>query len=229
MEENKIIENIPFKVTVQDVLQTMQMKRSNPSVEKTISELLEQAEPIANPKALYRAAFVDITGADEVTIDGSVFKGSVLRMNLEKAGRVFPYVVTAGRELDAIKVPKSDMMASFCYDAVREHILEQAFRYMESRLTELYALGSMAHMSPGSLAEWPISEQKRLFDLFGDVEELIGVRLTPSMLMDPVKSVSGIYFPTEVGFESCMLCTRHPCSKRRAPYDSEMAKRYRKG
>jgi hypothetical protein len=82
-------------------------------------------------------------------------------------------------------------------------------------------------MSPGSLADWPITQQEELFSIFGNVEDLIGVKLTESFLMVPLKSVSGIYFPTEIEFVSCQLCPREVCSGRRAPYDPDLAKKYR--
>ena len=50
----------------------------------------------------------------------------------------------------------------------------------------------------------------------------IGVKLTESYLMEPNKSVSGIRFPTEERFESCMLCPRQDCPGRRSAYDPEL-------
>jgi len=40
----------------------------------------------------------------------------------------------------------------------------------------------------------------------GDVQGSIGVALTDSCLMVPNKSVSGIFYPSVSGFESCQLC-----------------------
>jgi hypothetical protein len=37
--------------------------------------------------------------------------------------------------------------------------------------------------------------------------------------------VSGIFFPSESGFESCQLCRRDPCSERRAPFDADLWER----
>jgi hypothetical protein len=86
-------------------------------------------------------------------------------------------------------------------------------------------------MAPGAGAgdDWPITQQMGLFSLFGGrekVEELIGVRLTDTYLMVPIKSVSGLFFPTEVRFESCQICPREHCQGRRAAYSPEMAKKY---
>ncbi len=81
-------------------------------------------------------------------------------------------------------------------------------------------------MNPGSLEDWPITQQKQLFSIFGNVEDLIGVKLTDSFLMIPRKSVSGIYFPTEVMFYSCQLCQRKNCEERQAPYDKSLEDKY---
>jgi hypothetical protein len=79
-------------------------------------------------------------------------------------------------------------------------------------------------MSPGSLEDWPISEQPKLFSLFGDTERSVGVKLTDSLLMIPRKSISGILFPSEEGFVSCRLCPRENCPSRKALYDREAGK-----
>ncbi len=87
----------------------------------------------------------------------------------------------------------------------------------------------MSRMAPGSGAAdvWPITQQKELFSIFGNVEDLIGVKLTDKYLMIPIKSVSGIFFPTKCKFESCQLCPRERCVGRKAPYDPDLVKKYR--
>ena len=87
----------------------------------------------------------------------------------------------------------------------------------------------MSRMAPGSGAAdvWPITQQKELFSIFGNVEDLIGVKLTDKYLMIPIKSVSGIFFQTETTFVTCQLCPREACIRRRAPYDPELVKKYR--
>jgi hypothetical protein len=83
-------------------------------------------------------------------------------------------------------------------------------------------MGPTAAMSPGSLADWPIREQRPLFSLLGDPEQAIGVKLTDSFLMIPNKTVSGLRFSTEERFESCQLCPREHCPGRRAAYEPDL-------
>ena len=84
-------------------------------------------------------------------------------------------------------------------------------------------------MAPGSGAAdiWPITQQKQLFSIFDNVEDLIGVKLTDKYLMLPIKSVSGIFFQTETTFETCQLCLRESCIRRRSPYDADLDRKYR--
>ena len=82
--------------------------------------------------------------------------------------------------------------------------------------------GKLSRMNPGSLPDWPLSEQKPLFAVLGEGPAKIGVQLKDSFLMVPVKTVSGIFFPAEEKFESCQLCPREKCPGRRAPYDPEL-------
>ncbi len=223
----EIIDNIPVSLDTESVVSALKLSKRNPFIEKTVAELLEKTESTARPKVLYSVSYLEEKNDDSVRIEGVLFKSRVLRKNLENTERVFPYIVTAGTELEKIEPDHENYMKVFCFDAIKELVLEHALSYMEQVITETYALANTAHMNPGSLSDWPISEQRLLFSLFGDVESLIGVRLTERFLMDPIKSVSGIYFPTEVDFKSCMLCKRHPCVKRRAQYDPEMARKYR--
>jgi hypothetical protein len=95
--------------------------------------------------------------------------------------------------------------------------LEQAAGLLSSQLETRYGLGPLSNMSPGSLEDWPITEQPKLFSIFGDTERLVGVRLTDSLLMVPRKSISGILFPSEEGFVACQLCDRPNCQGRKAP------------
>ena len=205
----------------------MHLQRGGKYIEKSVQELIEIVRPVAKPKAIYEVSYVDNKNGDSLYIDGVKFTSSVLRVNLDKVERVFPYVATCGRELDEIAVPSDDFMKCYYLDTIKGMVLGLAVSYLKDYLTRNYALGQISKMNPGSLEAWPITQQKELFSIFGNVEDLIGVKLTGSFLMLPVKSVSGIYFPTQINFENCQLCPRKVCSGRRAPYDPDLVKKYR--
>lgn len=218
-----LLDRISFSATVEDVLQAMKVRKVSASLTRVAEELLARSLEVARPKSLVVESYVDSRSDESVTIDGHVFTSHVLRRNLDGVQRVFPFVATCGVELDAVQVGPSDLMASYCLDTIRMLALQTARREMERHLKNVYATGQLSRMAPGSLPDWPLQEQQPLFALLGDVESRIGVKLTDRMLMLPIKSISGIYFPTEVRFESCQLCQRPDCPGRRAPYDATSA------
>lgn len=221
----EVLDNIAIRRDLNGIV--MARLRRNQEMAACVQELAEIAHSVGRPKAIYRVSYVDSRDGDSVRIDDVTFKSRVLRVNLDPVERVFPYVVTCGRELDEIAVASDDLMRSYCLDTIKRVVLDSARSYLENHLTRTYALGQMSRMSPGRLEDWPITQQKELFSLLGDVEALIGVTLTNSFLMVPTKSVSGIYFPTEVTFESCQLCPRERCEGRKALYDPELVRKYK--
>ena len=223
----EILNNIPVNLTPEKIFKRLRMRQENETIERSVRELLDTARKVVNPKAVYELSYVDNKNGDSLHISGIKFTSRVLRVNLDQIGRVFPYVVTCGREIDEITIPENDVMQAFLLDAIKEVALHSAFRYLKEHLIQNYALGQTSTMSPGSLEDWPITQQRDLFSIFGNVEELIGVKLNNSFLMSPIKSISGILFPTEIRFESCQLCPREKCIGRRAPYDPGLVKEYK--
>lgn len=228
----EVLNSIPIDIDLETVLRRMQVRNRSESIIKNVEEMLEVARPIAKPKAVYDVVYVDNKNGDSLEVGGVKFTSRVLRVNLDKVERVFPYVVTCGKELDEIDIQSGDFIKGYYLDQIKETVLVLARKYLEEHLKRSYALGQMSRMAPGAGAgdDWPITQQEELFSLFGGrakVEEMIGVRLTDKCLMIPIKSVSGIYFPTEIRFESCQICPRERCIGRRAPYDPELVKKYR--
>lgn len=223
----EILNNIPVEFDLAKLLEQSHIDKNSEDA-KHFEQLLEQAKRVAQPKAIYKVAYIENKGENTVNIDGVIFTSKVLRVNLDKIERVFPYVTTCGPELDKIDTA-GNFMAPYWLDEIKGAALSMSGAYLHEHIQKQYKPGEMSSMAPGSGAVdiWPIEQQKQLFSLFGDVESLIDVRLTDSCLMIPNKSLSGMYFPTAIRFESCRLCARKKCQGRNAPYDPELVKKYR--
>jgi len=185
---------------------------------ESLDELVDLAQRLIQPRGICEVAYVGEKGERSVEVAGQVLESSVLRKNLESAHKVFPYIITVGPELEQAASAQSDLLKQYYLEEMANIALEQAAGLLASRLEARYGFGSLSSMSPGSLEDWPITEQPKLFSIFGDTERLIGVRLTDSMLMVPRKSISGILFPSEEGFVACQLCDRPHCQGRKTPY-----------
>lgn len=220
------LDDIAFEVDAEALLRRLHVEEN--SLADEARQLALRAQEIARPKALYKAAFVESRGDDHVVLDGLTLTSRVLQVNLEGVHRVFPYVATCGTELEAWSDALKDPVHRYWADTIKRMALRAAGRALEQHLVERYRPGRTSAMSPGSLEDWPIQQQRSVFELLGDPEKAIGVRLSDSFLMIPTKSVSGIRFPTEENFESCQLCPRQGCPGRRAPYDEGLyERRYR--
>jgi hypothetical protein len=216
-----VLDSIPLFFDAEEFQKLTHIDLSAPSIRATAG-LLEAALPIARPKAMYKVCYIYNRTEDGVDLEGIRFTSDVLSQNLREVERVFPYIVTCGVELDTVAISPNDVLAGYMLDGLKELALRQATEHLKNRLAETYGLDveRMSTMNPGSGNRnvWPIGQQRQLFRLLGDVECLVGVRLTDSFLMTPNKTVSGILFPTEVPFVSCQLCTRENCPRRRAEY-----------
>lgn len=222
-----VIDDISFQPDVEKLLKKLHLKGGSAYAEG-LKRLVHEAEAIARPRALYGVTYIDSKSESSVIIDGITFNSRVLRVNLESAHRVFPFVATCGIELHEWMHAQDDILQRYYAETISEMALRTASAVLKKHLIERYRLGRTATMSPGSLTDWPIQAQQPLFALLGDTEEAIGVRLTDSLWMIPSKSVSGMRFPIEQTFESCQLCPREHCPSRIAPYDEELYdKRYR--
>jgi hypothetical protein len=213
-----VIEPIPVDLDPDEVVRLLRLGRRPGGREKAM-KLLAEAAALARPRAFYLEAFVESRSSDAVTIAGRVFRSRLLRVNTDRAFKVFAYVLTVGPELETHAGRADDLLHRYYLEILADLTLEAASEKIRERLGRESGLDHLSGMNPGALEDWPISEQIPLFDLLGGGPAEIGVRLTEALMMLPRKSVSGIFFPSEETFLSCRLCSRQPCPGRRAPFD----------
>ncbi len=222
--ERVVLDPLEYRIDRSSLPAGRRLKEGSGHAEK-VEGLIREAEAVAHPRAIYRMAFIESRGDRHVVAEGLRFESRVLKVNLDNLHRFFAFVVTAGRELDSWANAKTDLLERFSADAINQAVVISARSSLDRHLQERYGLVKTARMSPGSLPDWPLEEQRVLFELLGDTRKTIGVELTESLLMVPIKSVSGIVFANEEGFASCQLCPREDCPGRKAPYDPGLYER----
>ena len=220
----EVLSFIPIDLNPKAIQETLQVEKTG--AWEQFRSAFEVARGSIAGRAVYAIRYVEARSDDGVVIDGVYFKSRVLRKNLEHVGRVFPYVVTIGPALEERAQDVMDLLEKYYLDAIGNAALINARKYLEQTLRSRFALDGLSFMSPGSLEDWSLDQQKPLFSFLDSVEHLIGVRLTEDCVMVPRKSVSGIYFPTKTTFYNCQLCPRDRCPGRKAPYSLKLAKKY---
>jgi hypothetical protein len=219
------ITDIPFKVNFETLLKRLHMYPDSEDLPQ-IERMVQEAESVARPKAAYQVSFVEKVDECRVTVDGVQFTSRILRVNLDKVHRVFPYMATCGMELQEWSNQYDDMLLNFWADTIKTMALAEASSALMEHMRAQYLPGPMGTMNPGSLTDWPISEQKAFFHLFNDAQNPIGIRLSSTCLMTPNKSVTGLHFSTNSEYVNCELCPRESCPGRRAPYDETAYAKY---
>jgi len=218
------LNDLPVEVDLKEVRSTLHLERDRDL--QLVQRMIDTATPLIEPKAAFKLCYIEKKLKDAVIVGGMRLESKVLRKNLDPVERLFPYVVTIGPDLEKAMREISDPLEKYYLDVIGNVALRNAREHLHEHLNTKFALGKISFMSPGSLPDWPLDAQNQLFQLLVDVENAIGVQLTESLLMIPTKSVSGIFFQTEVSFINCQLCQRGNCPGRKARYDEKRAREY---
>lgn len=149
------------------------------------------------------------------------FDSRILRVHLRNVDRAFPALITCGREIHERICACGDLLEKYWMEGIAELRMQEAGEALRREIRSITGRDIRA-MSPGSLGDFPLTEQKKLFPLLGDGPARIGVELTPQCLMLPQKSASAIYFESEEAYENCMLCLREGCPNRRAAFNEKV-------
>jgi cobalamin-dependent methionine synthase I len=140
---------------------------------------------------------------------------------IKKSDSVAIFLCTAGNEI-GIRSRKTmqerDFLKGYIYDVIGSEIVEAAADLMQTNLEKtIFDSGERItnRFSPGYCG-WDVTEQHKLFQLIPD--NYCGIHLTPSALMDPVKSISGIIgIGKNVKYNpyTCGMCDMNDCIYRR--------------
>ncbi|MCE5259498.1 MAG: vitamin B12 dependent methionine synthase [Chloroflexi bacterium] len=220
-----IVDVPDFTFDLSALAQSLHIKAESGQMEE-LAELVSSASKLVRPRALHKLVFVDDRGDDYIILDTVRFTSRILRVNVKDTDRAFATLTTCGAELEQWADQLDDPLYRFWSETIRLQALGAASNALLQDIERWYQPGHMAAMNPGSLTDWPIYEQRPFFQLVGDAEDAIGVRLQPSLLMWPTKSVSSLMFPTSSNFVSCQLCPRQSCPNRRAPYEAGKMEQY---
>jgi hypothetical protein len=217
--ENKKIYSlsIPVQVDYDEILNKIYPNRLPPK-DDSLKTIILESQTISHPQAVFRLAWIESIESEGIVIDRVRFESPLLSKTLHRTCLVFPYIITLSQKFDDKISAAGSLLEQFYLDQIGNLLLRKCGVYLESHLKYLYNIKQLSSISPGSLADWPIEGQKPLFSLLGETQRLIGVSLTPQMLMIPKKTISGLFFPTKEKFIACSLCSRKDCPEREAPY-----------
>jgi len=192
-----------------------------PGMAERIAQMVAEARPCLRPRGTYSVYAVSSRTAHSLKLDRTTISGNIGEY-LEEADRVAVFAVTVGEGIshlaesaakdgDALAAWVMDTVGSWAAEAAADALMLRIRRHLrgEEELTLRY--------SPGYCG-MEIGQQRKLFPLVQAGS--VGVTLMPSMLMHPLKSISGLVglAPREAvsRYRSpCDLCQRAGCHMRR--------------
>lgn len=192
-----------------------------PRVAEQIGLALEEAWPSFKPRGTYTVYDVAGRSAHSLKLGETTISGNIGEF-LSEAGRVAVFAVTVGEEISLLAedaARKRDAFSAWVMDAAGSWAAEAAADALMTRIRpHLRADEELTlRYSPGYCG-MEIGQQRKLFELVQ--AEAVGVRLLPSLLMHPLKSISGLVglAPKEAvsRYRSpCDVCGRKGCHMRR--------------
>ena len=163
-----------------------------------IREILLEAEKMVRPEGGY-ALFKDIgiNRENKMTIIGDVELGtkSIVTRHMDKSELIAVFACTAGPEISKLASEynkKGHTVHAYIADSLGSIVVERAMNKIQEQLKSLMdekGLKITNRYSPGYCG-WELKEQAKLFGLLP--EHFCSISLSDSMLMKPIKSISGI-------------------------------------
>jgi hypothetical protein len=192
-----------------------------PPMAERIAQIVAEAQCCLHPRGAYAVCPVSSRTAHSLKLSDTTISGNIGEY-LKEADRVAVFTVTVGEEISLLSesaAKSGDTFSALVMDAVGSWAAEAAadalMLYLRRHLRDEEEL--TLRYSPGYCG-MEISQQSKLFHLVQ--AEAVGVKLMPSMLMHPLKSISGLVglAPKEAvsSYRSpCDLCSRVGCPMRR--------------
>ena len=173
---------------------------------------LKESSRLIEIKAAYiyfNQVNIDTENQEIIIGDQSFTPGETVVSQLRGATSIAIYICTAGNEIyeSSVLLNKSgDHLLSYVLDIIgslaAERAKEKLINGLESEVTQ-NGLNISDPNSPGH-SDWNIAEQRKIFSLLP--ENFCGVQLTETLLMKPIKSVSGI-----IGIGKALSHESHQC------------------
>jgi hypothetical protein len=182
---------------------------------QTLHRSIDDCTRLLKPVVLYKENPIKETSGSSLTLQGDIsLQGPRLSGVMRKCTSTTVFLATVGSALDekiSNLMGKKQFAEAYIYDAIGSVAAEETVDIFQRKYDE--ELGakrktSTLRFSPG-YCDWPIEEQKKLFKILDS--SVIGVKLSPTCLMKPRKSISGIFgigHSDELGKKSSNPCNR---------------------
>lgn len=218
----RVVDSIPVDIDHRKVIQSREFRRLK-GRETEIELMAEKGRGLIRPRAVL--TFLEVKGIDKDRIrlgSDHVLESLILSDTLEIGQTIAPYVITIGRELEdeASRMSARDVFGGWALARMGDLALGNASVHVRSLAAQELGDG-LSDFAPGTGTGklFGIKQQAVLFDILNPPGN-IGVSLTSSYLMMPIKSISGVFAKVQREYVACQYCPKR-CESRRKPFAGE--------
>jgi hypothetical protein len=214
-----------LKVPVENILKGMGMLQSDADeyLLDLIGKFILKCFQLVEPRASYvfnEQIQVDLPKHKVIIEDTTLDTGKIVTSFLKKSDALILFSITCGDKVETLSkhlMKNENGLEGLIVDLIGSELAESITGYLHNYIEEKLAgtgFGVTNRFSPG-YCNWPVSDQQKLFSLLKGNN--CGIELTPSSLMLPIKSVSGIF---GIGTDlkriayKCMICNDEKCIMR---------------
>jgi hypothetical protein len=229
----KIIREVQPEITVDKVCRFLgsgAAGRLSQRLRTNLDRSIRTARELVRPSVLFtEKAIKKVDGSSLILEEGVALRSGKLSRTMARCDRAAVFIATIGKEIDALiqkLLARQKLAEAYIFDAIGSCAAEdtvERFHRLFDRRSHTRKEHTTLRFSPG-YCDWRVEEQRKLFGLLDN--SLIGVHLTPSCLMTPRKSVSGVFGigSAEIidrrSLNPCSLCGLTHCVARRGKRDN---------
>lgn len=194
-------------------------------VRKKMAYWTEHLDSMVKPRVAYSVQWIKRVEKARIHLEGGpVLISAKMARTMRDCDALICFVATVGGKLqnELSRLSENGSMSeAYILDAVASVGVEQLVDRFHKEMGSFFrneGRGVSLRFSPG-YCDWPITEQRKVFSLVDG--QTIGVRLHDSCLMEPSKSVSGVFGITthhqkeDSAFNPCSICKKTDCIARR--------------
>ncbi len=214
----KILKNLVIKLDTNEILRLLQSKNSEDNIRKAPQALVDDIKRMTDEALLLIQS--------RAIYDSFESKELEPKFLFNKSEITVFAICTIGKKLETHTrehLQKGELAKGVILNAIASHAAEQTAEHVNQTILnelsmEIQGKDTTCRFSPG-YCQWELGKgQKTIFELLDSSK--IGVSLTSSMMMNPVKSVSfainiGKEVDKELGLRDCENCDMFNCAYRR--------------
>lgn len=194
------------------------------SMSKEALLIADKVKNIVKPKYIIKKMRIDKLGNNYVIINGVEFKSTILAGLIRENTRIFAFIATSGIEIEYYKDSITDIFKNYVLEQIAYLACLTVLKDVETILNSDFNTKGLISIAPGSLPGWDISELKNILKLFQGEHTKIGVDVTDGGMINPVKSICGLFIESKLPLHRCEICIRKDCAFRETEFDENKFK-----